>query len=295
MIIVLILYALLAATFSLGKALVLLMHPLFVIGIRMLTAGALLLLAYGMFHTKKRIEVKDMLLLGLTSFIHILIPYLSEFAALRDISPSDACLAYNLSPFFSALFSYWIFKEYMTAKKWLGFGMALASLLVYLWYQHALHVHLSWSYVWILISVMSSCLGWILVRMLVKNNGYSPFLVNGMCMLIAGFGSMGYGLATHETTFLLGTLQSSWFWVLMSLSIIIANGLFYNMYGYLLKKYTATFLSFVGFITPLFASLFEWLLFGTVPEWSFFICLGVIAGGIYIFYQEELKQGYIAQ
>lgn len=293
MIIVLLLYALLAATFSIGKALVLLMHPLFVIGIRMLIAGTLLLITYYCMHAKNRIRSKDLLLFAATCCVHILIPYLSEFAALRDISPSDACLAYNLSPFFSALFSYWIFKEYMTVKKWVGFGLAIVGLAWYLWYQHALAFHLSWSYVWILISVISSCLGWILVRVLVKNKEYSPFLVNGLCMLVAGVGSLGYGLGTHEMGSLRTVVLLPWFWLLMSLSIIIANGIFYNMYGYLLKRYTATFLSFVGFITPLFASLFEWLLFGSVPAWSFFICLGVIATGIYIFYQEELKQGYI--
>jgi drug/metabolite transporter (DMT)-like permease len=77
--------------------------------------------------------------------------------------------------------------------------------------------------------------------------------------------------------------------------IFIANILFYNLYGYLLKRYTATFLSFAGFVTPLFAAYFEWLFFGALMPIEFFITIIIVGFGIYLFYQEELNQGYIVR
>jgi drug/metabolite transporter (DMT)-like permease len=82
---------------------------------------------------------------------------------------------------------------------------------------------------------------------------------------------------------------------LLGSMILIANIIFYNLYGYLLKKYTATFLSFVGFVTPLFAAFFEWFFFGTMVPHEFFLTVCIVGAGIFIFYQEELKQGYIVR
>jgi drug/metabolite transporter (DMT)-like permease len=72
--------------------------------------------------------------------------------------------------------------------------------------------------------------------------------------------------------------------------IIIANIIFYNLYGYLLHFYSATWLSFVGFITPLFAALYGWLFLNETIGWAYFISIFIVFWGLYLFYQDELKK-----
>jgi len=288
------LYALLASTFSIGKLLLQFLPPILLISIRMIIAGLVLLFTSHLFSSRKKIRSSDMWLFGMIVMFHILFPFISEFVALQELSPSSVCLMYNLSPFFSALFSYFIFDEKMSCKKWIGFSIGLAGILFYTQCQQSIDLTVTWAHALMLFSVITSSLGWIFVRLLVKNKGYSTLTVNGFSMLVGGL------IALPLSTMIEGAIhvdisQIPYIFGLLSLMILIANILFYNLYGYLLTRYTATFLSFVGFITPLFAALFEWLLFGTMIQTDFFITVCIIGMGIFIFYQEELKLGYIVK
>lgn len=288
------LYALLASTFSIGKVLVHLMPPIFLISIRMIIAGTLLSTAWYIFDRSILIKARDWWLFAIVILFHILLPFTSEYIALQYISPSSACLMYNLSPFLSALFSYFIFNERMTPKKWIGFLIGIAGVLFYLQSQCYIDLGLSWPNVLMFLSVVTSCLGWIFVRVLVKNKGYSTLLVNGLSMFIGGW------IALPISRFFEGPMSMDIFYTphvigLLALMILIANIIFYNLYGYLLTKYTATFLSFVGFVTPLFAAFFEWFFFGTLVPQEFFLTVCIVGAGIFIFYEEELNQGYIAR
>jgi drug/metabolite transporter (DMT)-like permease len=61
----------------------------------------------------------------------------------------------------------------------------------------------------------------------------------------------------------------------------------------MLKKYTATFLSFMGLLSPIFASLNSWLILGEPPSWQILLSTSIVSLGLFIVYQAELKQGYI--
>jgi drug/metabolite transporter (DMT)-like permease len=76
------------------------------------------------------------------------------------------------------------------------------------------------------------------------------------------------------------------------LLIIISSLICYNLYGYLLRKYTATFMSFAGSTTPLFTALFGWLFLNESVTWSFFASAAIVFSGLLIFNQEELKSAY---
>ena len=288
------LYALLASTFSIGKLLVHLLPPIFLISIRMIIAGTILSVAWYIFDRRVTIKSRDWWLFAIVILFHILVPFTSEYIALQYISPSSACLMYNLSPFLSAIFSYFIFNEIMTLKKWIGFFIGIAGILFYMQSQCCVDLGMSWPNLLMLISVITSCLGWIFVRILVKNKGYSTLLVNGVSMFIGGW------IALPISSYFEGAMTIDVLYIphivgLMAAMIFIANILFYNLYGYLLKKYTATFLAFAGFVTPLFAAFFEWIFFGAIVPHEFFLTVLIVGAGIFIFYQEELKQGYIAR
>ena len=181
------LYALLASTFSIGKLLVHLLPPIFLISIRMIIAGTILSTAWYIFDRRVTIKRRDWWLFAIVVLFHILVPFTSEYIALQYISPSSACLMYNLSPFLSAIFSYFIFQETMTMKKWIGFFIGIAGILFYMQSQCCVDLGISWPNLLMLVSVVTSCLGWIFVRILVKNKGYSTLLVNGVSMFIGGW------------------------------------------------------------------------------------------------------------
>ena len=69
---------------------------------------------------------------------------------------------------------------------------------------------------------------------------------------------------------------------------IISNIISYNLYGALLKKFSATFLSFAGLVTPMFTALFAFIFFREVISWHFFSAMLLFAVGLKVFHQEEL-------
>ncbi len=288
------LYALLASTFSIGKLLMLFLPPIFLIAVRMIIAGTIVSGFSYVFDRKINIKSSDAWLFGVVIIFHILLPFICEYIALEQISPASACLMYNLSPFISALLSYFIFDETMTIKKWVGFFIGIVGILLYIHTQLSIDTTMSWSHLLMFISVMTSCLGWIFVRILIKHKNYSPFLVNGIAMFIGGWIALPISKLYGECV-AISIEQVPSILALLGMMIVITNIIFYNLYGYLLTRYTATFLSFAGFVTPLFAALFEWLFFGTIVPYSFFITVIIVGAGIFLFYQEELRQGYIAE
>lgn len=299
MILVLALYALLASTFTLGKMLLFYLPPFLLTAVRMLIAGSLLLGVYYLSaSSKKNISIRDTMLLVGMSFIHILIPYSTEFIALQSVAPSCAALMYNLSPFITALFSYVFFNEKMTIQKWIGFTFGFSGI-IYFVKPNIVCIsqgNFDIAYLYLLISVVSASLGWILVRYLMTHYAMPITLINGVAMFFAGLQAL---LVSHfvEQVSIINRLSSvpSFFWMLLGLIVFIANILFYNLYGYLLQKYTATFLSFVGFVTPLITALYDWLFLGVPVHVDFYVTIVIVGIGIYLFYKEELRQGYIIQ
>ena len=77
----------------------------------------------------------------------------------------------------------------------------------------------------------------------------------------------------------------------MTALIIVSNLLAYNLYGALLKRFSATFLSFAGFSTPLITAFFGWAFIHETVSWGFIGCAVIVFIGLGLFYQEELRQG----
>jgi drug/metabolite transporter (DMT)-like permease len=292
MIEILALYAIVAVTFTIGKMLLSFLPPIFLIGLRMVVAGTIILGVQYFLGRKILIAKKDLLFFIFLSIIHIFIPYTTEFIALEKITPSCAALMYNLTPCFTALFSYLLFGQYMTPKKWAGFAICLIGV----WYMlpsdsFMCYTDLNGSFFLLLISVISCSLGWILFKKLLQR-GYSALQVNGFAMIMGGIQALVFA-NYFETSPMPFWYQSLYFWVLFFGIILFANFIFYNLYGYFLHKYSATLLAFVGFLTPLFTALYDFLFLGISVSSDFYIATTIVSYGIYIFYQEELRQGYV--
>lgn len=303
MIAILILYAMFALTFTLGKECLAFMPPISFIGFRMMIAGALLL-CYSFFKQKQPLLFKKKDLFWFVGIIlfHIYISFIFEFLGLSRLVAAKACLLFNLMPFVTAIISYFFFKEIITFKKGIGFLIGFLGFLPILLESTASTSEsltssfgfLSLPELYILISVVSSAFGWIILKRL-THQGYSYFYVNGVAMLVGGMGALVTGMLLEVQPDYLACLVNLKFLRPFLMLLVVGNFICYNLYGKLLKKYTATLISFFGFFTPLFAAFFDWFLLGQVVGINFYISVFIITIGLYLYYQEELKQGYIVQ
>jgi len=304
MVLVIFLYMVIASTFTIGKLALEYLHPMFLIGLRMTTAGSLLL-GYLYFFKRSALKFKKEHLFDFIVIIlfHIFFAFVAEFWALQYLTSSKICLFYNLSPFITAIFSYFWFSEKMTIKKVFGLLIGFFAFLPVLIagessdFFSSRFLFFSWPELAMLFSVVSACFGWIIVRKLGRD-GYSMLTINGVGMLGGGLLSFLMSFFFEGTPTLKaisGSFATNVGMALLytMLLILLANVLFYNLYGYLLKHYTATFLSFAGFLTPFFAAVFGWMFLGESVNTSFFVTIFLVLIGLYLFYQEELRQGYI--
>lgn len=296
MIAVIILYAVLASVFPLTKASLQYVQPVFLVGVRMIVGGVLLLVFQYIYNRQLFKCTKEHVwpLVQLTIF-NIYLTNVPEFWALQFLDSAKTCFIYNLSPFFAALFSYFLFAERMGIKKWLGLIVGFIGFIPILVHQSpgeqgiARVAFISKAELAVLIAAVATSYGWIVMKQLVKNYAYSPIMAHGISMLAGG-------IVSFPTSYLVDNWQPSPvssmgpFIVYMLLITLISNIIGYNVYGVLLKKYTVTFLSFAGFMGPLFAAVYGWFFLGEVISWHFFLSVGIVFIGLAIFYREELKQ-----
>lgn len=321
MIRVLVLYIFLASTFVIGKAALVYSQPIFLIGMRMTLGGILLLAFVRLFHKDQwKIKKEDFWLFAQIAFFHIYLSFILEFWSYKYVTASKAAFMFNLTPFITALFSYLFFREAMSCKKWTGLIIAFfGSLPVFVGKESAAEIAtkhffgiLSVPEICLLLSATAGVYGWVVMKKLVVNKNYSPILVNGIGMFYGGLAAFLTSFVFEEKPLLKSASHStimnssnpnslpvlfnaSWsdFFVFMGyvfLLILIANIIFYNFYGFLLKKYTPTFLALVGLLCPLFAAFLGWVFLGETVTWTFFVSVAIIMCGAYIFYKDELQE-----
>ncbi len=296
MILIIVLYALFGSSFVLGKYLLSYTTPLFLTGARM-TIGGLILLSYLFFYAHEHFKFKRKHLFWYIQmiFFGIYITYTLRFWALNYMPAAKTNFIYNLSPFLSAIFSYIVFNEKLSIKKWAGLGIGFLGLIPVLLSSSSPEKaigevsFLSWPEIAVIISVATHTYSWIIMRKLVKEKSYSPMMVNGVSMTFGGL------LALITSFFIDGFAPIKagyvgYFFGILGLIILLSNIICYNLYGLLLKRYTATFLSFSGFLSPLFTALYAWILIGEVVTWHFYASCIVVFIGLYLFYQEELHE-----
>lgn len=267
----------------------------------MFIAGVILLAFLYFFKRKDfRITRSQILPLFLLSLSAVYLTNAFEFWGLQYLTAAKACLIYSLSPFIAALLSYIQFREKITARKVVGLVIGFIGFSPVFLYNSGSEVAMggflffSWAELALIMATIFSVYGWILLRKLGKDEGMSPLMANGSSMLMGGLFALAHSFFVENWAPTPVVEQGEFFkWVFFI--IIVSNLLCYNLYGWLLKRFSATFLSFAGLTTPLFAAAWGWLMHRETVPWPFYLSMAVVGAGLWLVYSEELRLGYIVR
>lgn len=279
----------------------------------MLIGGGLLLVyQYWCDYKQWRFSWSDVGILLQVSFFEYYTAFIFECWALQWVSSSKACLIFNLSPFVTALICFFMLKERLTWKKRVGLAIGFLGFIPILTATTAYEdlagslFGISMPEISLLGAVFCASYGWIVLKEM-QRRGYAIVMINGLAMTTAGFAALvtsfvleGFPVIMPPKSCLGATLP----WLCSSFGIygagivmflgytlalvILAHIIGFNLYGYLLSRYSATFVSFAGFVTPLFAALFGWIFLCEEIGSSFFLTTGIVFWGLLLFYQDEL-------
>ncbi len=289
------LHTLFGSAIPIGKKLLQFTTPIFLTGSRMVIAGALLLgyIAYTSIKNKPKWHKRDIWLYLQVIFFGIYLKYILRYSCLNYLAAGKMAFLLNITPFVAALFSYFLFNERLSRKQLLGlvigfFGiipiLLTSSSPEQLWGELAF---ISWPEFGVLLAVACHCYGMVIIRKLIREKKHSSITINGIRMF-------GGGLLALITAFFVEGLFpvnniSSFFGWLAAL-ILISNIICHNLYIYLLNYYSITFLSFTDFLSPLFAAFYGWLFLKEIITWHYYFSAIVVFAGLYLFYQDELKE-----
>lgn len=307
---VLFMYASWSSVFSIAKIALEYSPPIFLTGFRMLLAAIILLGYLCIRRTSFKFSLRQWTLLGLLSIFSIYLTNAFEFWGLQHLTAAKTCFIYSLSPFFAALFSYLHFGEKMNRRKWVGMTVGFLGFIPLLATQKGAGElitnipFLSWPELAMVGASLCTAYGWILLRLIVnppskpdgqkQSSPISPLVANGISMFIGGIIALVHSFFVDSwhplpvDTSHFGAFAQSVLWM-----TIISNILCYNLYGFLLKKFTATFLSFMGLLSPVFASANSWIFLGEQPSMVIFLSTGIVSLGLWMIYSAELRQGYV--
>lgn len=295
MYLVFVLYALFASVFTIGKVALASAAPFFIVGTRMALAGLVMVLFQWIKDkTAFKMTWQGWLSVSLFAILGIYLTNVCEFWALQHLTSAKTCFLYSAIPFVSAFLSFLILKETMTQRRWIGMAIGVMGVLPIILAgtdgaQVGKLLFFSWPEIVMMIAIITSALGWIYLRKTVAHQTINLFVANGLGMLIGGVITLGHSYLVETWS---PVPVSNWSGFLQSglALLVVSNLMAYNLYGFLLKRYSATFMSFAGLSTPFFAAFFGWFFLGEIVPWPLWVGLGILSFGLVLFHQDEIQQ-----
>jgi drug/metabolite transporter (DMT)-like permease len=294
MITVILMYAVLAASFTFSKAAIAYATPYFLVGFRMLMGGALFV-GFQAVADKKRLAIKkeDIGLFFYVALFHVYLSYVCEFWALQYISSSKEVIIYSITPFITAILAFFLASEKLSFKKIVGMIIGFAGIVPLIVLQDDIReasmeiLSVSFPEMILFVAVFSGAYAWFPLKKLIVK-GYSLPVINGFTMLIGGTGAMLTSFAS-EGLFAEHVFDLWPFLFYTTMLVIFSNIIFYSLYCWHLKKFSFTILSFAGFLCPVFGAFFAWIFLGEKIMWNHFAALTMVCISLYVFYKEELS------
>lgn len=295
---VILLYALFASIFTLQKETLDYSGPFFLIGSRMLFAG-IILLTY-LFITNReslKINPKHLGAFILLALFAVYLTNICEIWSIKYMISSKVCLIYSLSPFIAAFVAFIVLGETLTKQKWLGMLIAFFGLIPIHFTQTSEEISLGQFTIFslgelsMLCAVIFSVYGWILLKKIISQYKHSPLVANGISMTLGGALALIHSYFSGEPWQPIPVTEIQPFIINSLIMCLISNLICYNLYGFLLKRFTATFMAFAGLVTPFFVALYGYLFLQETITWHFFASMVMFSLGLVLFYQDEIKQG----
>lgn len=290
---VILMYALFASTFTVGKVTLQYGAPFYLTGIRMVLAGVILMVFLSLKSPQKiYLDKKQIPLILLLSFFNVFITNAFEFWGLQYMETAKTALIYSLSPFVAILLSYLFFSEKMTGKKWIGLFIGIVGFIPIFLSSSRQEAGLkkilffSLPEIAVSVSAITAVIGWTIMKKLMRDHAYPFITANAFSFLIGGVFSLTASFFTEEW------VVSSWgpFMGGILYIAIIHNVICYNLYGYSLNRFSIPFMTFAGFTNPLFTAIYGWFFLKEKVGLPFFLSFGLILLGIFLYSQEELKK-----
>lgn len=311
---ILILYAVSGFTFTLSTIGLEYLTPLYFVGIRMIAAGFILLGYYLITHRQRVTDVLKQRLPIIESaeekpfnivviyfiliLFHVVLAYIPQFVAMQYMSGAKACLLANLAPFVTALFEFLFYGVQLGLLQLFGLCLGFIGFLPIILFDNPgaeasglLGFTISMPELLTIFAVVSSVIGWLTVKKIVHTYHHSPAIINGVSMFLGGIIVSLLAWFYQDPLFKACALQQHSFFhscmyagITLALIVIFSNLFFYNLYAWLLRHTTATWLSLCGLMAPLFAAFTDWLILGRVISGGFILTLIMVITGLYLFY-----------
>lgn len=287
-----------SSSFAISKLAMAAAAPLFVTGSRMLIAGFILVLIARMKNISLKVNKHVWLPILVFAFVGGYLTNVCEFLGMKGLSSAKACFIYGLSPFVSALFSYFQLKETVTIKKIIGLLLGLFGYTVFLLGGNEAGT-MSWGWsigmpeILLLLATLFASYGWTLLRKIEKSYELPVIVVNAYAMLLSGVASIIHSRVTELWT-PVPVQQPALFIGAILLLVLLSNLICYNLYAKLLQKFSSTFLSFCNLVMPLFSAFYGWLLLGETFPLAILPTVLCMFIGCRLIYHEEFRQGYVA-
>lgn len=279
-----------ASVFGLQKKTLLYAEQFFMIGSRMCLAGVIMLMYLKITQKIKKIQIKHYSLFISLSIYNIFLTNTFEIYGLNKIESSTTCLIYSISPFIAAFINFIVFKEKINHYQIFGLIIGIFGILIGT--QKNIHLSLikiSKSEISIFLGVICNVIGWIQLKKLLNLN-YSPILINSVSMLLGGILITFQSYLIGEQWNPLPIKNSTQFLNLTIITCIISNLICYNLFAFLLKKFSVTFMNFTGLLTPLFALMFGHIFLNEKITIYYLLSIPVLFIGLIIFYKKENTQ-----
>lgn len=290
MIVILIMNAFLALLFVLDKELLNFLPPMIFLSSRTLVCGTLFGIYFLTTHWGKiKATWNDLFVAIVLSFFNIYLANVLFFASLHELSSAKASLIYNSKPFIVAILAYIFLKDSFSWGKLIGLIIGWLGFIPLLFFDKSEVVGytISWAEIYALGTAVSVAISYLLYHRLMTKRQVSVSFTSTINLFAAGVLSLinVYFFELNPTT--LATITINAYSIFLFIAVVVVTMVWAMSFTYLTGIYPSAFLAATSFTVPLFAAFFEWVLFGRMVSYHFFMTLTCVAIGLVFIYRAE--------